>query len=1179
MAQFHLPTLEEAQLAKWKENQVVERIIARAGDLSRKPFVFFEGPPGANGVPGIHHVLSRSLKDVQLRFRTMQGYRIDRKAGWDTHGLPVELAVEKRLGFTKKQDIETYGIAQFNDICKDVVWEFLDTWNAVTERIAYWIDLKSPYVTYHNDYIESLWWVTKQISNRQVDGKSLLFKGTRTTPHCPRCVTSLSSHELAQGYKDAEDPSVFIRFPVAGREKTYLLAWTTTPWTLPANVALAVGASITYVEVQVGEETLILAQERLSVLDSDYKLIREFHGSELVGTKYIPLFRFTALPLPASEQDRAYHVYAADFVSTTDGTGIVHIAPAYGEDDARLGTEHNLPLIQSVDAGGMVILDVPGKGEFFKKADRAIADDLTARGLLYKEGKITHTYPFCWRCGTPIIYMVKSSWFIGMSRLRRELVETNQKIAWTPEHFRDGRFGEWLKEAKDWALSRERYWGTPLPIWECKHCGTHEVIGGLDELKSRSHKKNRYFLMRHGEGTHNLANIAASWPEANPAPHLTEKGRANVQAAAAKLKAENIDLIIASDLERTKETAAIVAAELGLEVTFDERIRELNLGIGNGMKVDDYHKLFASRLERFTKALDGGESLTDARRRMVGVIKELQSKYAGKNILIVSHGDPIWLLESGFNGLSNEQTLTAAYPEVGEVREIKVERLPYNQDGHLDLHRPFIDDVTLVCQQCHGDMKRIPDVADVWYDSGAMPFAQWHFPFENRERINLPGEPTNTSPLASFPGDYIAEGVDQTRGWFYTLLAVSVAMGYSEPPFKSVVTTGLVLDKQGKKMSKSKGNVIAPQEVADTLGIDALRFFFYSASQPGDDKLYDPKALEDITKKVFMILWNVLSFWQMNVSEGSVAPTNVPTSNNYLDQWLVARVSALVNSVTSKLSDRDYFTSSRELAEFVNDLSTWYIRRSRDRFKSEGAERDTAIAVLGWTLRTVSLVMAPFTPFIADALYQAVGGNEDSVHLEQWPKIVEVMDQEWVGTDDNPGKKVMVIPKKDSDIIHQMDAVRNAASAGLKQRADSGVTVRQALSSATVTGPIQFTTWMCEILADELNVHDVHWQQGSELVVTLDTTLTPELLREGAARELVRNINDLRKQLKLTIADRVTVAVDGSEFWKQVVEENQASLIVDTRADAINFGGLDNAEAERELETNDEKAMIRIRKI
>jgi isoleucyl-tRNA synthetase len=1170
MAQFHLPSLEEAQLARWKAKNVVGQIIARADDATRRPFVFFEGPPGANGMPGIHHTLSRSLKDVQLRFRTMQGYRIDRKAGWDTHGLPVELTAEKRLGFTKKQDIEAHGIAKFNDVCREVVWEYLDAWNTVTERVAYWIDLKNPYVTYHNDYIESLWWVLKAISKREVAGKSLLFKGTRTTPHCPRCVTSLSSHELAQGYKDAVDPSVFIKFPVVGREKTFLLAWTTTPWTLPANVALAVGANITYVEVRVGEETLILAQERLAALEGEHSVVRELSGSDLVGMAYAPLFMVADKELERA-RDKAYQVYAADFVSTTDGTGIVHIAPAYGEDDAKLGAAHGLPMLQSVDAGGMVTSEVPGKGQFFKKADRAIADDLQTRGLLYKEATVTHTYPFCWRCGTPVIYMVKASWFIGMSRLRQELVETNQKINWTPGHFRDGRFGEWLKDAKDWALSRERYWGTPLPVWECKDCGTHEVIGSLAELQERAPAKNRYLLMRHGEAEQNVAGIVSGWPE-KKAWQLTEKGREQVRKSAQALKAEGIDLIVASDLTRAKETAEMIAEELGVPVQFDERLRELGLGAANGMTVDEFHALFASQSERFAKAPEGGENLREVRSRMVRFVKELQAQHAGKTILLVSHGDPLWMLDTGFRGLDDEASLKVELLETGSTKEIAVERLPYDDQGHMDLHRPFIDDVTVSCKSCAAPMRRIPDVADVWFDSGAMPFAQWHYPFENAGRVGLPGQPSGTNS----PADYIAEGVDQTRGWFYTLLAVSVALGYKEPPFKSVVVNGFILDKQGKKMSKSKGNVVAPLEVADKFGVDALRYFFFASSQPGDDKLYDDKALEEITKKVFLILWNVLSFWQMNapsdVSEasrsqrdgversigtGTVAPADAPQSAHKLDQWLVARTNALVAEITAKLGEYDYMSACRALGDFVNELSTWYVRRSRDRFKSEGAEKDAAMATLGWSLRMLSLVMAPFTPFLADALYQAVGGEGDSVHLEKWPTAGAV----------------------DDELLEKMDVVRKVASAGLEQRASVGVAIRQALASATVRGAGEISSWMGDILADELNVHEVRSETVGEFGVTLDTVLTPELLREGAARELVRNINDLRKQLKMTIADRVVVAVEGGEFWAQVLAEHGKALAEGTRADAVTNGSLADALGEAELKSGEERAVVRIRKV
>lgn len=1132
MPQFHLPTIEAEVLAQWEKNRIVDQILARSADMSRPPFVFFEGPPGANGKPGIHHVLSRVTKDVILRYRTMAGHRIDRKAGWDTHGLPVEISAEKKLGFTKKQDIEQYGIAEFNDVCRKVVWEYLEEWNAITKRIGYWLDLEHPYVTYHNDFIESLWWVFAEINKR-----GLLYKGYRITPHCPRCVTSLSSHELAQGYKDTEDPSVFVKFPVDGAElgdgkkdEAFFLVWTTTPWTLPANVALAVGPEITYVRVKMNEsgEVYVLAKDRLETLKGEYVIEREALGRDLVGTKYQPLYNALTSetgPVEAAKFSRAYQVYAADFVSTSDGTGIVHIAPAFGEDDNALGTREGLPTVFSVDNTGTMIMDVPGRGAFFKTADKDITADLSNRGLLYRETKYVHSYPFCWRCSTPILYLAKSSWYLRMSSLRDKLMASNAQINWHPAHVKEGRFGEWLHDVKDWAISRERYWGTPLPIWQCEMCFSTHVVGALDELQKMSPDANKYYLVRHGEAEQNVAGIINSSLENNHY-HLTEVGREQVSATAAQLKEKGVDMIFTSPFTRAQETAQIIAEATGATVVVDARLRELNCGTFDGKKVDELHASFpGGAISRFENAPEGGETLRDARRRIVEFVKWLRSEYRGKKIAIVSHGDPLWMAMTGFAGLTDEQSIapTAPYHALGQCHELEVKNLPYDNDGHVDPHRPFIDDVALRCvkEECHGMMRRVPDVADVWFDSGAMPFAQWHYPFENAARID---------ERQNFPADYIAEGVDQTRGWFYTLVAVAAALGYEQPPFKNVICHGLVLDKAGKKMSKSKGNVVDPWSVADKYGIDALRFFFYSTNQPYDDKLYDEKSLEEITKKVFLILWNVMAFYGMYAEEGTSAPKKAPTVSHPLDKWMLALLEDFRTKTTHALANYDIVNASRGVTAFVNELSTWYVRRSRDRFKAE--DNADCVATLGFTLRTLALVMAPMTPFISEAMYKMLGGEMESIHLESWPEVSD----------------------RDDKLLYDMEHVRLAASLGLEQRAKSGIAIRQALASATILAPSEFTDWMRDILAEELNVHEVRYEQKTTgMEVMLDTVITPELRREGMARELVRTINDVRKTSGMTRNDRIIVcyAKDVPVEWKKTLDEHGDNVLKEVAGEAF----------------------------
>ena len=1147
MAKFHLPTIEEELLKKWEANRIFEKVLAK--ESPKGDFVFFEGPPTANGKPGIHHVLARAFKDIILRFRTMQGYHIDRKAGWDTHGLPVELEVEKRLGFTKKQDIETYGIAKFNAECRQSVWTYLELWEKLTRRMAYWVDMSDPYITYKNDYVESLWWILKEI-----DRKGLLYQGYRVTPHCPRCVTSLSSHELAQGYKDTEDPSVFVKFPINAGKKVYFLVWTTTPWTLPGNVALAVGPKVGYVEAKMKTtgETLILARARLSALDGEYEIVKEALGSELVGQSYAPLY--DTLPVDDANKARAYKVYAADFVSTEDGTGIVHIAPAFGEDDAKLGTAEKLPTIVTVDGTG-AMLDMPGmleaaKRKFFKKADAEVMADLTARGLLYKSGTYVHSYPFCWRCGTPLLYYAKTSWYIRMSELRDKLMARNADIHWVPEHIKDGRFGEWLKEVKDWALSRERYWGTPLPVWKCGDCQERKVVGSLAELTELRRPANRYFLQRHGESETNACGELSCWPEKKEY-HLTAKGREQVAASAQKLKEAKIDFIFASDLLRTTETAKIISEATGVPVVFDERLRELGMGEYNGHTEAEYHTTVSNKVERFTKAVAGGETLRDCRRRMVGFFKDIEAKYSGKNIVIVSHGDPLWLLLTGYRGLSDEAAVASKdYNGLGESREFGVDNAPRDEEGRVDVHRPYIDEVRLQCPSCRGEMRRVPDLIDVWFDSGAMPYAQWHYPFADKERIDTG---------RNFPADYISEAIDQTRGWFYTLLAVSTLLDKATPPFKNVICLGHILDAKGQKMSKSKGNVVEPFAAMDKFGADVIRYYLFTVNQPGEPKRFDEKAVDEVLKKVFMILWNVLAFYQMHVPPGTQAPSNAPARPGHaLDRWILAELAALNGKVTDGLAKYEVIDAGRAIGDFINDLSTWYVRRSRDRFKSgEPAEKAEALAVFGHVLLTLAKLLAPFAPFVSDALYAELGGAKESIHLDEWPAVGGSADE---------------------TLRMQMARVRQAASIGLEKRAAAAIAVRQALAKATVSMAEEPADWMGEIVAEELNVESVDWKKStdSSLSVELDTVITPALKRKGAARELVRNINDLRKTAGLTIQDRVVVhhEVTG-EFWKQVLAEHGQVVANGTLSLKLEAGRSENI-GEKELEIDGEKIWIGI---
>ena len=976
-SRVNFPELEQRIVKFWQEKRIFERSVEQrqGGPL----YVLYDGPPTANASPGIHHVLARVFKDVFPRYKAMKGYYASRRAGWDTHGLPVELAVENELGLKSKREIEDYGIAEFNKRCRQNVLRYVKEWETLTDRIGFWIDMKHPYITFDNSYIETCWWIINELWE-----KGLIYQGYKVTPHCPRCGTSLSSHEVALGYDEADDPSIYIKFRLIEKSEKklsnnialgydnfdiFFLAWTTTPWTLPANVALAVAADAEYVLVESKGEILILAKPLLEKsIVGEFRVIGTMAGSELEGIHYEPLYE----PHPPYDQPvkPAYRVVVGDFVSMDEGTGIVHIAPAYGEVDLEVGKAEGLPLVHSVLQNGEVLPIsllftierfrdisaedmrtyqppvVPGAGKFVKDADPLILEDLKSRGLLYRSERIRHTYPFCWRCNTPLLYYAKPSWYIKTTAMKERLISGNAEINWYPEYIKYGRFGDWLNNNVDWAFSRERYWGTPLPIWRCDICKHDECIGSVKEIKQK-------------------------------------------------------------------------------------------------------------------KGVKGVDKLSD-------------------------------------------------------------------------LHRPYVDEVTYSCPstKCDGEMRRVPEVIDCWFDSGAMPFAQWHYPFENQDTFK-----------ANFPADYICEAVDQTRGWFYSLHAISILLK-EQPCFKNVICLGHILDSAGEKMSKSKGNVVKPEDVLATSGADALRWYMYTSSPPGNVRRFSKELVEEVVRKFLLTLWNTYSFFVTYANIDKFDPRTATSTEHRpeLDRWILSELNQLTDGVTRGLDEYDVTAAGRKIEEFVDNLSNWYVRRSRRRFwKSENdTDKQSAYTTLYQCLVTLARLLAPFTPFVAEELYQNLvrqfdKNAPDSVHLTDYP--------------------VADLSQVDEKLSAATNLVMKVTSLGRAARAKAGVKVRQPLAKVLVKVRTEAEKASLEQMAsqvlDELNMKELNvvesspsgehpnWPliEESGLAVMVDTDISQELADEGLARELVHRLQTMRKQAGFDIADYIETYYEGGPSVQRVMEK------------------------------------------
>ncbi len=1107
MADFDFQKKEKKILDFWRDNNIFEKSLALRHAQGKKHFVFFEGPPTANGLPHIGHFLTRIYKDVYGRYKTMRGYFVLRKAGWDTHGLPVEIEVEKELGFKNKKDIEAYGIDKFNKKAKESAWKYKNDWEQMTRKMGFWLDMSDPYITYKNQYIESLWAIIKKIWNR-----NLLYLAHRVVPFCTRCGTGLSSHEVAQGYKTVTDKSATVKFLISNSEflkkfqvsgsKIYVLAWTTTPWTLPGNVALAVGKEIVYVLVKKENEKYILAKDLAEkVLGGGYEIEKEMKGSELVGMAYEPLFDIKEL-----KSGTSYKIYDADFVSTIDGTGVVHTAVMYGEDDYNLGTKIGLPKFHTVDERGRFISvskELDDKYVKDPETEKLVIRELEIRNLLFKVEDFEHDYPFCWRCDTPLLYYAKESWFIKMSAVNRELFKNNQKINWFPEHIRDGRFGQWLKEGKDWAFSRERYWGTPLPIWKCNDCGGFMAVGLLEDLeKYRFKSKNEYYILRHG---HSEKNSDGDKPEIissrleHDKYHLTKKGIDQIKKIAKQLnKRGGVDIIVTSPFFRAKETAKIIADELGIKIQVENVIGEIDHGSVCEGKSEHVCGIYQDIHDWETKTADG-ESWGDVRSRMSRFIRQLDEKHDGRRILIVSHGDPLWLLETFVRGLTKEETILdggRSMPPQGELKKIDLKNWPYDDDGELNLHRPYIDQIVLKCQKCGSKMAKIPDLIDVWFDSGAMPYAQWHWPFENEKMFK-----------EQFPADFIVEAIDQTRGWFFTLLAISTLLEKGAP-YKNVMVLGHTLDEKGAKMSKSKGNYVPVMEFMDKYGVDVLRWYFLSSMTIGESKSVIPREIQDKQKGFFSTLGNCIKFYELYAGneklkaqskkdDSEIFSFSFPTLN-LLDKWILSKLNGLIEEVSDGLDKYNPTSAAKAIEKFVaEDLSNWWLRRSR--------RRKEALGLLRFLLLEIAKIIAPFIPFTAEDIHMRMHHGQNvgtqSVHLHDWPKV---------------NKKLI-----DKELEKQIEEVRNVVTIGLAQRKEKQIKVRQPLRAVWLGLSNEFQKDLEVLIREELNVKEVVYNKSQKELVVLDTELDEVLIHEGYARELMRQIQDMRKEAKYKVDEEV----------------------------------------------------------
>ena len=1103
----------------WQENKIFEKSLEKsAGEVAKQNFTFYDGPPFATGVPHHGHILAGTMKDVVPRYRTMKGNYVRRVWGWDCHGLPIENLIEKELNLNHKKEIEDYGLDKFNQACFDSVLRYEKDWKKVVPRVGRFVDMEHAYKTMDATYTESIWWSWKQLYE-----KKLAYEGHKIMHICPRCETTLAQSEVALGYKDVTDISVTAKFELVDEPGTFLLAWTTTPWTLPGNTALALSSDAAYVYVHHEGSTYVVAEERLEHVFKGlaFEKIKTVIGKDLVGRLYKPVFAYYT-DAQLDNKENIYKVWAGDFVTLDTGTGMVHIAPAFGADDMNLSKANNLPVIKHVSMSGQFtkeITDFPGlyvkKVGDTQSTDIEIVKYLAHHGKLFAKEKLVHSYPHCWRCDTPLLNYATSSWFVDVPKIKDKLVEANKTVNWVPEHIKEGRFGKWLENAHEWAVSRSRYWGAPIPVWKSED-GDVKVIGSFAEMREHMPKaKNTYFAIRHGESLSNTNNILDSLGK-KPNP-LTEKGREQVRIVGDQLKAKGITKIISSPFERTKETSQIIADALGINIEFDDRLREFNHGDWDGKTIDELYNDNPEFATNLSFVLKNGESHHQVRARMMQVLFDLEKKYTGEKILLVTHGGPLWMLITGAPLYNDSQSFACVganeYTRMGghclsNAKVYDVDFVPFpNRNGVLDVHRPFIDEIKLTFDG--KEYTRVSYVFDCWYESGSMPYAEIHYPFENEALFKN-----------RFPADWIGEGLDQTRGWFYSLMVLGVAL-FDKAPYKNVIVNGMIMASDGQKMSKSKKNFTDPMELVEKFGADTLRLYLMASPLvEAENTNFIDKDLEEMHRRIFVRLENVLAFYEMFKGEINTR-ANPYESKNILDTWMLSRLNQMIALVSKGLEDNTLDIAARPFDAFVDDLSVWYVRRSRDRLKGDTGEEDrvAALSTLEHVLQEFSKVFAPFAPFVAERVYQVTQGKRESVHLESWPVTQGV----------------------DDGVIGEMKKVRDVVSKGLDVRVKNAIKVRQPLSVLT-TG-IKVEDKYISLIQDEVNVKEIVFDANLGDVVSIDLTITPELKKEGDTRELIRAVQDLRKNVGLTPKDTPALYYFGNDSIKKFLESVSEDLV------------------------------------